>query len=1155
MHPRGHRVRRVCATGKSRRTDNPVSFLPREVIWHPDVTIPTSFALAERLSSDLSVSPQEAGDPGMTHTTDLSYPTKSGDCSTEGHTQDVTFLPARKWSNSPCHPQPVAPEWAHESISEDEEEEDEEDDSSDKQEMCVVPVLDANTTENTLPFILQCYARWIKLVLFEPSRGAHPLKENIVNRFMQSPGDRPRIILLANAIGSLGKSITPNPKATSLVAYLGTEAYWHLNRFTSDKPASDREVDRRNASDALDLVMEVILIQRYFHSLFTLTKFMEVVAPVFRRACPEPMNQYVNLPRATLSTDINIRNFATGDVILSATTGRPMLFRYDMTCPPDVLERLNDGKSGMQWLHGIPDQYILILARINILVEELEFGDAVSSHCVAEIEKQIREVKSPTELLVEPIEMVWRYTVRECWRLAMYVYLYMVLCRASTDAPRVLESVKSYIRILQAVKPGRNPDAFLYLPMIILSKVGASAYDKQDRMVIWERMLGLPECTNPGCSGYDVMKASPYNSERQYRIHPTKTIRFDPCGYSESIDPHVHSLPTTTTMTPTKSTTGCLKYKSEQEECDQNRHHYFRGQQSCIECSRHPYTEDPNKMDKEPWAIPALHSRTSQSPVTTYKGTPLADTEELAWYNAMDNFQVASARTQFELMNISDKRALPALSGGPLQECPIACSSSNSLATNTETSEPARTPPNTGVDVLMDSDLAGRLEESSSLEFSELDPLQCTETRSGVISPLVSRWSPPGAGRQDDFTIYDDEDLEGAISPVHHRLVLDRTAESNALPFVLQAYVTWVTRIAFDPLKVKNDIREFVYNQFEDGDQSRWTVALLANIGNRIGSEEFVEGKHSVLLYALQTMTQRRLRAINSCASPKRPALAKALAYAIEAMVIYFFTNPVTLALTIKHEAAPIFRQLCSEPPNVPINLLSLLQHPLGCLGQYAYIDIFFGVLMDIPTLFRYEVVLPAYHPYRTVSAIQSDGIIQWMRGIPNQLVLVFAHMQSMRQDGLTPKKEVVALLEREIRELPMFNGSSSDRFLVIMRSVVQECWRQAAFIYLYMAVCGDPSDTARVQQAFRHYIKLLNGTKPGRLPDEFLILTLQLIYPAAQRPRDREVIKQRVYSRDRTRVATTSILSIMDNVWGRADAEGRPIMWSDVAASQREKF
>ncbi|KAH7334168.1 fungal-specific transcription factor domain-containing protein [Rhizoctonia solani] len=487
------------STLQSSSSDNPVSFLPREVIWHPDVTIPTSFSLAKRLSGGRSVLPEEAGNPEMSYATVLSYPANSDDCSTKDHLQDVMLFQAPKWSNLPRH----LPDWAHGSISEDEKEEDPEDDPSVKQEMCVIPVLDPNTPENTLPFILQCYARWIKLVLFEPSRGAHPLKENIVNRFMHSPQERPRIILLANAIGSLGKCIRPSPKATLLVAYLSTEAYKNLNKFISDKPASDREVDRRNALDALDLVMEVILIQRYFHSLFTLTKFMEAVAPVFRRACPEPMDQYVNLPRAILSTDINIRNFATGDVILSATTGRPMLFKYDMTYPPDALERLNDGGSGMQWLHGMPDQYVLVLARINMLVEELEFGDAVSPHCVAEIEKQIREVKPSTELSADPISMVWQYMVRECWRLAMYLYLYMVLCQTSTDDPRVLKSVKSYIRLLQSVKAGRKPDAFLYLPMII---VGASAYDKRDRMVVRERMLGLPECTNPGCSGYDVMR-------------------------------------------------------------------------------------------------------------------------------------------------------------------------------------------------------------------------------------------------------------------------------------------------------------------------------------------------------------------------------------------------------------------------------------------------------------------------------------------------------------------------------------------------------------------------------------------------------------------------------------------------------------------------
>ncbi|CAE6417361.1 unnamed protein product [Rhizoctonia solani] len=232
----------------------------------------------------------------------------------------------------------------------------------------------------------------------------------------------------------------------------------------------------------------------------TIARLMEAAAPVFRQVCPEPMNQYVNLPRAVLSHAINIGHFATTDVIISIMTGRPLLFRYDVTYPPDILEQSKDGRYGMQWLHGIADQYIALLARINVLFEE--FGTSINPRYIAEIEDQIREVATFTDRSADPLLTIWKFAVRECWKLTMYVYLHMVLCRTSTADPRVVNSVKSYVRLMETVKPGRNPDSFLYIPMIT---VGASAYRKQDRAVIQRRMLGLQECIFPGSCGYDVM--------------------------------------------------------------------------------------------------------------------------------------------------------------------------------------------------------------------------------------------------------------------------------------------------------------------------------------------------------------------------------------------------------------------------------------------------------------------------------------------------------------------------------------------------------------------------------------------------------------------------------------------------------------------------
>ncbi|KAH7338274.1 hypothetical protein B0J17DRAFT_417992 [Rhizoctonia solani] len=123
------------------------------------------------------------------------------------------------------------------------------------------------------------------------------------------------------------------------------------------------------------------------------------------------------------------------------------------------------------------------------------------------------------------------------------------------------------------------------------------------------------------------------------------------------------------------------------------------------------------------------------------------------------------------------------------------------------------------------------------------------------------------------------------------------------------------------------------------------------------------------------------------------------------------------------------------------------------------------------------------------------------------------------------------------------------------MRSVVQECWRQTAYVYLYMAVCGDPCDTPRVKEAFKRYMRLLHGIKPGRLPDEFLILTLQLMALAAQRKRDRESIRQRILgicARGRTLRANNNAIRTIEDFWARADAEGIALVWSDVALSRK---
>jgi hypothetical protein len=171
-------------------------------------------------------------------------------------------------------------------------------------------------------------------------------------------------------------------------------------------------------------------------------------------------------------------------------------------------------------------------------------------------------------------------------------------------------------------------------------------------------------------------------------------------------------------------------------------------------------------------------------------------------------------------------------------------------------------------------------------------------------------------------------------------------------------------------------------------------------------------------------------------------------------MMINFFVSPLSDVATLREEAAPIFQQLCPTLADASISLPQLLAHPLFCLRQYAHVDILFSVVMDMPMLFRYNTAIPdgeVPSSYGSRLDVSGGSGVQWLHGVPDQLILLFAKLKSIRDDGLKPSSEIIECYEHEIRDHQSFKSSSPDSLLVIMRFAVQECWRHVAYIYLYM--------------------------------------------------------------------------------------------------------
>ncbi|KDN40392.1 hypothetical protein RSAG8_08155, partial [Rhizoctonia solani AG-8 WAC10335] len=242
-------------------------------------------------------------------------------------------------------------------------------------------------------------------------------------------------------------------------------------------PVSEEE--RQRASAALDNILELIGIQLATTPLSTTLRLLQSAAPVFLSAC-SPVHP-PHLSDILLEPGINLRHFAAADVATSITTGRPLLCRYHV---PWSLELCNEfikkrENQGLQWLLGIPDEFIMLFGYINGLKEEAEaVGACLNPRIIEQIEA---DMKSITILPCEgrdPSLAIGRMVVQESWREAVFIYLYMALCGAHALDPRVEKAQKGFMKLVNGIRPGRNPDAFLVVPMLIAWQPPNSPTDK-----------------------------------------------------------------------------------------------------------------------------------------------------------------------------------------------------------------------------------------------------------------------------------------------------------------------------------------------------------------------------------------------------------------------------------------------------------------------------------------------------------------------------------------------------------------------------------------------------------------------------------------------------------------------------------------------------
>jgi hypothetical protein len=159
-------------------------------------------------------------------------------------------------------------------------------------------------------------------------------------------------------------------------------------------------------------------------------------------------------------------------------------------------------------------------------------------------------------------------------------------------------------------------------------------------------------------------------------------------------------------------------------------------------------------------------------------------------------------------------------------------------------------------------------------------------------------------------------------------------------------------------------------------------------------------------------------------------------------------TRPLAAVIKLLDHISPILRCACLDLPGRPINLANIMLGPVMSLRYFVCLDIFNSVLSGRPSCFQYEVSFSL----DLCDQLHSCRGFQSIDGIPDQFTLFFAWINSLCEvPGASSDPGLIGWIEGILPRIRVGSAQTGDPLLRLGRMAVQECWRFAAYIYLYM--------------------------------------------------------------------------------------------------------
>ncbi|CAE6439277.1 unnamed protein product [Rhizoctonia solani] len=229
------------------------------------------------------------------------------------------------------------------------------------------------------------------------------------------------------------------------------------------------------------------------------------------------------------------------------------------------------------------------------------------------------------------------------------------------------------------------------------------------------------------------------------------------------------------------------------------------------------------------------------------------------------------------------------------------------------------------------------------------------------------------------------------------------------------------------------------------------------------------------------------------------------------------------------------------------ISLPAALTYTQVEIRRFVFYDIMCSLLLGLPTLAEYDSTGFPMVP-------GADIPVEWVHGVPVEMIVNIVEVHNWRAQAKYvdwATLEMRTLGWRWSRRDFQFGESAE----MVCRVAIQEAWRHATLIYIYMGMCGSTSHDPRVKVSVRQIIQLMESVGDSYLDVHFSIPSVIAGIAARYEPH-RTIIHRKLKTFNGMRLWTMrgrDFAKVLEYLWHGPAANGAAVGWDDYAQARRQ--